>query len=77
MRYTKTPVVFLEIKEIPQRILDQFEEFLRQQMIKPLVRPSNGSSGHYSGLFTRVQLRQVENWLRRNGSTYQKEREEE
>ena len=68
MNYSQMRVVLIEIKNISSNDLDEFTEFLRRNMITPVLRSANGHNGehsYYSGVFTAGQVKRITVWLKK------------
>ena len=65
MTYSESNTVVLDVRDIPPRVMTEFQEFLRIGMLQPtLVRSTNGGVGHFTGAFTPAAAKKIVSWLK-------------
>ena len=72
MEYSRSDVVFFEIKEMPSALLGELREFLRLRVIVPVNRSTEGDNGvgdtcYFSGSFNKKSAEAIEEWLQTKG----------
>lgn len=80
MKYSRSTVIHVDIRDFSVALLSEFREFLRLSMITPITKGMEGANvvskegdvlkerlAFYSGCFTVLSAEKIEKWLREKG----------